>query len=125
MKLKQRLVIGLFALLLSGIASGVVNAKPASGAQPLAADAPPAANVFNLLWQQAKNEFNYDGALESLDVTKGTGLESRGYRPAPGERTIQGQVDAATQAGNPTVQRGGQDLFRLRSSGHGQAGATT
>ncbi|PWK53842.1 RHS repeat-associated core domain-containing protein [Pleionea mediterranea] len=55
-------------------------------------------------------------------VTKG--LETRGYKPQPGERTIQGQVDAATQAGNPTVQRGGQDLFRLRSSGHGQAGAT-
>lgn len=37
---------------------------------------------------------------------------------------MQGQVDAATQAGNPTVQRNGQDLFRLRSSGHGQTGAT-
>lgn len=58
-------------------------------------------------------------------VTKGAkGLETRGYKPQPGERTIQGQVDAVTQAGNPTVQRGGQDLFRLRSSGHGQAGAT-
>ncbi|WP_111641631.1 RHS repeat domain-containing protein [Marinimicrobium alkaliphilum] len=52
------------------------------------------------------------------------GLETRGVRPAPGERTIQGQVDAATQAGNPTVQRGGQDLVRLRSRGHGQTEAT-
>ena len=52
------------------------------------------------------------------------GLETRGVRPASGTRTIQGQVDAATQAGNPTVQRGGQDLFRLRSSEHGQGGAT-
>ena len=54
----------------------------------------------------------------------GKGLETRGVRPGPGERTIQGQVDAATQAGNPTIQRGGQDLVRLRSSGHGQSGAT-
>ncbi|VAW62716.1 hypothetical protein MNBD_GAMMA08-1242, partial [hydrothermal vent metagenome] len=60
--------------------------------------------------------------VHNCNVTKG--LETRGVRPAPGERTIQGQVDAATQAGNPTVQRGGQDLFRLRSSGHGQTGAT-
>lgn len=52
------------------------------------------------------------------------GLETRGYRPAPGERTIQGQVDAATVAGNPTIQRGGQDLVRLRSDGHGQVVAT-
>jgi RHS repeat-associated protein len=54
------------------------------------------------------------------------GLETRGYRPAPGERMIQGQVDAAVQqaGGNPTVQRGGQDLFRLRSDGHGSTGAT-
>jgi len=52
------------------------------------------------------------------------GLETRGVKPAVGERTVQGQVDAATQAGNPTIQRNGQDLFRLRSSGHGQTGAT-
>ncbi|WP_339782505.1 RHS repeat-associated core domain-containing protein [uncultured Marinobacter sp.] len=62
--------------------------------------------------------------LAKTAVTKGPGLETRGYKPQPGERTIQGQVDAATQAGNPTVQRGGQDLFRLRSSGHGKTGAT-
>ncbi len=62
----------------------------------------------------------------SVKVTKGAGkgLETRGVRPGPGERTIQGQVDAATKGGNPTIQRGGQDLVRLRSSGHGQAGAT-
>ena len=55
-----------------------------------------------------------------------TGLETRGYRPALGERTIQGQVDNAIQqaGGNPTIQRGGQDLFRLRSSGHGSTSAT-
>ena len=54
------------------------------------------------------------------------GLETRGYKPQPGERTIQGQVDTAVQqaGGNPTVQRGGQDLFRLRSQGHGSTGAT-
>jgi hypothetical protein len=54
----------------------------------------------------------------------GVGLATRGARPAPGARTTQGQVDAATQTGNPTVQRGGQDLFRLRSSGHGRSEAT-
>ena len=54
------------------------------------------------------------------------GLETRGYRPAAGERTVQGQVDRAVAeaGGNPTVQRGGQDLVRLRSSGHGSSGAT-
>ena len=52
------------------------------------------------------------------------GLATRGVRPAPGSRTIQGYVDAATKNGNPTVQRNGVDLFRLRSSGHGQAEAT-
>ncbi|MCP1674019.1 RHS repeat-associated protein [Natronocella acetinitrilica] len=59
-----------------------------------------------------------DGARRTI------GLEGRGHRPRLGERTMQGQVDAATQAGNPTVQRGGRDLFRLRSSGHGYSGAT-
>ena len=56
----------------------------------------------------------------------GGGLESRGYRPEPGERTVQGQVDRAVEqaGGNPTVQRGGQDLFRIRSSGHGSPTAT-
>ncbi len=59
-----------------------------------------------------------------LAAKRARGLETRGIRPEPGTRTIQGQVDAATQAGNPTVQRGRRDLFRLRSSGHGQGGAT-
>lgn len=67
---------------------------------------------------------SFSAFVDGSFVPKRTGLETRGYKPAPGERTIQGQVDAATQAGNPTVQRGGQDLFRLRSGGHGQAGAT-
>ena len=61
------------------------------------------------------------------NVPKGTkGLETKGYKPQPGERTIQGQVDTAVQqaGGNPTVQRGGRDLVRLRSQGHGQAVAT-
>ena len=58
-------------------------------------------------------------------VPKGAkGIETRGFRAAPGERTIQGQVDAATRSGNPTVQRGNRDLFRLRSSGHGRSEAT-
>ncbi|WP_223250374.1 RHS repeat-associated core domain-containing protein [Marilutibacter maris] len=50
------------------------------------------------------------------------GLESRGYRPVPGERTIQGQVDSAvsTANGNPTIVRNGNDVVRLRSSGHGK-----
>ena len=74
-------------------------------------------------------EKTLDGSFFAFEVsllaTKGAkGLETRGVKPAPGERTIQGQVDAATQAGNPTIQRGGQDLVRLRSGGHGQAGAT-
>lgn len=67
------------------------------------------------------------GANEgSASATEGPGLETKGYRPAPGERTIQGQVDAAVEqaGGNPTIQRGGQDLFRLRSNGHGSTGAT-
>ncbi|MBF5054866.1 YD repeat-containing protein [Alcanivorax sp. 521-1] len=65
--------------------------------------------------------------LEPIVVrANGKGLETRGYRPKPGERTIQGQVDAATNNGvrNPTVQRGGQDLFRMRSGGHGRSGAS-
>ncbi len=55
-----------------------------------------------------------------------TGLETRGYKAKPGERTIQGQVDAAVQqgGGNPTIQRGGQDLFRLRKKGHGFSGVS-
>lgn len=52
------------------------------------------------------------------------GLETRGYRPAPGERTVQGQVENATGNGNPTVGRGGQDLVRFRSTGHGSNTAT-
>ncbi|WP_349257207.1 RHS repeat-associated core domain-containing protein [Vitreimonas sp.] len=54
------------------------------------------------------------------------GLASRGYRPAPGERTVQGYVEStiAEAGGNPTVQRGGHDLFRLRASGHGSSSAT-
>lgn len=71
---------------------------------------------------------NNNRAKRSLALKRGskatTGLENRGHRPAPGERTIQGQVAAATKAGNPTIRRGGQDLFRLRSSGHGQVGAS-
>ncbi len=53
-------------------------------------------------------------------------IYTRGFRPRAGTRTIQGQVDAAVHkmGGNPTVQRGGQDLFRLRSRGHGSNRAT-
>ncbi|UPT63820.1 MAG: RHS repeat-associated core domain-containing protein [Hyphomonadaceae bacterium JAD_PAG50586_4] len=55
-----------------------------------------------------------------------TGLETRGYRPAPGERTVQGYVESAVAeaGGNPTVIRGNQPLFRLRASGHGSGTAT-
>ena len=56
---------------------------------------------------------------------KTTGLETKGVRPGPGERTIQGQIDAATAAGNPTVRRGNQELFRVRSNGHGSMEAST
>jgi RHS repeat-associated protein len=54
------------------------------------------------------------------------GLEGRGVTPPPGARTFVGQAkDAvARAAGNPTVTRGGQELFRLRSSGHGSTGPT-
>ncbi len=55
------------------------------------------------------------------------GLSARGYRPATGERTIQGYVDDFIQeagGGSPTVQRGGRDLFRVRSGGHGQPGTS-
>jgi RHS repeat-associated protein len=55
---------------------------------------------------------------------KNDGLETRGVKPGQGERTIQGQVNNATKNGNPTVQHGGQYLFRLRSSGHGKTEAT-
>tara|TARA_A100001015_G_scaffold319638_1_gene443166 strand:+ start:983 stop:1570 length:588 start_codon:yes stop_codon:yes gene_type:complete len=65
--------------------------------------------------------------VDPLGLNKCTvdGLSSRGYRPKPGERTIQGQVELATEKGNPTIVRGGRDLFRLRSSGHGSSSATT
>ncbi|HWU79116.1 MAG TPA: RHS repeat-associated core domain-containing protein, partial [Caulobacter sp.] len=54
------------------------------------------------------------------------GLSGRGYRPADGERTMQGQADRATAGGtrNPTVSRNGRELFRLRSNGHGKEHAT-
>ena len=63
-----------------------------------------------------------DAAAKS--TTSKSTLHTRGARPEAGERTIQGQVDAATTSGNPTIVRNGQDLSRLRSSGHGQTGAT-
>ena len=64
---------------------------------------------------------------EGIEQGIDKGLAGRGVRPSPGSRTIQGQVDdAVSQAGgNPTVQRGGQDLVRMRSSGHGSGGATS
>ncbi|MEN3931817.1 hypothetical protein WJT86_12250, partial [Microvirga sp. W0021] len=54
------------------------------------------------------------------------GLAGRGYVPAAGERTIQGFVESVveTMGGNPTIGRNGQDLFRLRASGHGSSTAT-
>ncbi len=55
------------------------------------------------------------------------GLSGRGLKPSEGSRTIQGQVDNAveTAGGNVTVKRGGQDLVRVRSSGHGSSSATS
>lgn len=54
------------------------------------------------------------------------GLATRGVKPSAGSRTAQGQVDDAVSKtrGNPTVTRGGQDLVRLRGSGHGKSGST-
>jgi RHS repeat-associated protein len=66
--------------------------------------------------------------LTSEIVKKSKGIETRGYKPAPGERTFQGQVESARKqlGGNPTVQRGSptRDLVRLRSKGHGFPGAS-
>ena len=56
--------------------------------------------------------------------TDAKGIEKRGVKPGPGERTFQGQINSATTSGNPTVQRNERDLVRLRSDGHGQTGAT-
>ncbi len=56
--------------------------------------------------------------------TDAKGIEKRGVKPASGERTFQGQINSATTSGNPTVQRNGEDLVRLRADGHGQTEAT-
>jgi hypothetical protein len=53
-------------------------------------------------------------------------FSQRGVDPAPGSRTRQSVVDELVEStgGNPTVQRGGTDLFRVRRSGHGRSGAS-
>ncbi len=112
-KSKFALTISIIAILFYAFLFTFVGEAHAGGANSLR----------NILGGTTKNTVRVEKkALENAPNL--TGLETRGYRPAPGEGTIQGQVDAATRAGNPTVQRGGQDLFRLRPSGHGQAGAT-
>ena len=54
------------------------------------------------------------------------GLEGRGVVPPPGARTFVGQAESAVAraGGNPTIKRGGQELFRCESSGHGSEGPT-
>jgi len=37
---------------------------------------------------------------------------------------VDAYIESATATGNPTVQRGGRDLARFRSSGHGSSNAT-
>jgi hypothetical protein len=78
--------------------------------------------VFNVEIDGLHTYFVSD--LEILSHNMCGGLENRGYKPTASERTIQGQVDEAVQqvGGNPTIQRGEQDLFRLRSQGHGKLG---
>ncbi len=125
---KLLLLFSQLALLLMLVftANGVVSAKVASGVKKLGGGLSQGQNPEESLLRLGSSDISTIDALGSSLVTKGAGkgLETLSYKLQLGERTIQGQVDATTQTGNSTIQRGGQDLVRLRSGGHGQAGAT-
>lgn len=67
----------LFILLLAFTASGVVNAKVASGPQNLGGELHQSQSLFNLLLHQGKSESSYDDVSGSSVATKGAGSAAR------------------------------------------------
>lgn len=66
------------------------------------------------------------GEMASQRAAPKGAIPGMGVSPAPGSRTFQGVADDLVEStgGNPTIQRGGRDLFRVRASGHGKSGAS-